>query len=240
MKGKKYTTSIMSLVVLCIIIAVGYYGYKKYILPRKHQMTYLIETIKDAKYNVRINKQSLPNSYEGNEFNLNFWIYINDYRYRSHEDKILFARKQDKAEDEGSDNDEPSPLIMLEKNMNHLNIRLNSNNTSNTESPLTTQIPLMESFAPSFNVRKNEYRVENIDLQKWVNINIGVRHYNLDIYIDGKLIKSVLTDGYPVINTGDLDICPGGGFNGFISKVEYSNKLLSTEDVYKRYLMRPE
>lgn len=66
-------------------------------------------------------------------------------------------------------------------------------------------------------------KIENINIQKWVNILVTFNNRTLDVYMNGKLIKSKPFNN--VILTGeineDISITPGGGFGGFISKVQY-------------------
>lgn len=65
--------------------------------------------------------------------------------------------------------------------------------------------------------------IENINIQKWVNILVTFNNRTLDVYINGKLIKSKPFNN--VVLTGelneDISITPDGGFGGFISKVQY-------------------
>lgn len=254
-KIKGFVSGAFKIMFILLLVVGVYYGYNKYKKTINTKRQYLIENITDAKQKKKINKNSIPKSLHGNEFNINFWIYINDYRYRSHEDKIIVMRT--------TEDNPPTPVISLTKNINNLNIILETddystdttlepfenNSTVNPTASVTQSIILpvatramkqdITTTAAAFMLKKNEYSVENIKLQRWVNISVGLSDYNLDIYIDGKMVKSVLTDGLSQSNKGDLVICPGGGFNGFISKLEYSNRILSKDEVYQRYLEGP-
>ena len=65
--------------------------------------------------------------------------------------------------------------------------------------------------------------IENINIQKWVNIITTFNNRTLDVYINGKLVKSKPFNNIIVNGNYDNDvyITPNGGFGGFISKVQY-------------------
>jgi hypothetical protein len=73
--------------------------------------------------------------------------------------------------------------------------------------------------------KRREVIIENINIQKWVNIIVTFNNRTLDTYINGKLVKSKPFDNI-IINQGgkyteDINITPDDGFGGFISKVQY-------------------
>ena len=84
--------------------------------------------------------------------------------------------------------------------------------------------------------------VENIGLQKWINIIVSVNSRNMDTYINGKLVKTtafnnVVNTG--LLNNGDINITPNGGFGGYVSNVEYYPRFITPEkawSIYKRGL----
>ena len=78
-----------------------------------------------------------------------------------------------------------------------------------------------------------------INLQKWVNIIVTINNRSVDIYLNGKLVKTHTFDNVidsTQINKGDLLITPDGGFSGFVSKIQYLPFHISPErawDIYK-------
>lgn len=65
--------------------------------------------------------------------------------------------------------------------------------------------------------------IENINIQKWVNVITTFNNRTLDVYINGKLVKSKPFNNI-IINGNyedDILITPDGGFGGFVSKVQY-------------------
>lgn len=91
-----------------------------------------------------------------------------------------------------------------------------------------------------FEARAGKCIVDDFPLQKWVHVVVSQYNQVLDIYIDGKLRSSCVLPGFPDIVQDDLVISPDGGFGGMISKVEYTNSILSAKDVYNIYSMGPE
>lgn len=85
------------------------------------------------------------------------------------------------------------------------------NGVSNTEIPCVT--------GPA-----KEITVENINMQKWVNILTTVNNRTLDVYINGKLVQTQEFNNVIDVNAfnyGGINVTPGGGFGGFVSKVQY-------------------
>lgn len=186
----------------------------------------LIPYIHDAKTNIKVNEKSVPFSSQGVEYNINFWIFINDYNYRLNEDKIIIQKG----------NQIFNPQVLLEKNSNNIKIILHTQFFKNIDMDSN---PDSETEEESNDENIEEFVVENIKLQKWVNINILLIDNNLDVFIDGKLVTSFVINGYTLINTGSLDICPNGGFNGYITKLRYTNKSLNTSNIFKIYKQGP-
>lgn len=66
--------------------------------------------------------------------------------------------------------------------------------------------------------------VNNIPLQKWVHILVAINSRSMDIYLNGKLVKTEAFEGvinFANINNGGITLCDNGGFGGFISKTQY-------------------
>ena len=217
--------------VICIIISIFiYFLTKKYLVkPRKDiSVKNLIPYIHDAKKELRVAKQSLPKSAQGIEYNLNLWIFLNDYNYRINEDKIIVQRGENRIY---------NPIIMLEKQSNNLKIVVSTNIFSKeSDNEDLSDIEITDDEQED---NQEEFTVNNIKLQKWVNINIGFIDNSIDVYLDGKLTKSFIIRGYPKINSGGLVITPNGGFNGMISNLTYTNKSFSQNKIVTTHKKGP-
>jgi hypothetical protein len=72
--------------------------------------------------------------------------------------------------------------------------------------------------------------VANIPLQTWFSVSVTVFGRNMDIYIDGKLVKSCFLSGVPKPAVGDIQLTPDGGFSGRICGFYHYPKMLTPSD----------
>lgn len=78
--------------------------------------------------------------------------------------------------------------------------------------------------------------INNIPIQKWVNVTATLNDRALDVYLDGKLTRTCIIPNVPVIPTNaDLLITPDGGFKGFTSNIQYNDNAKNPTEVYKIY-----
>ena len=223
---------ILLLVILCVV---GYFLYKHFTNVRKQmsKSKLLVPYIRDASIYKSFSNSSIPQSLSGNEYNINMWLYVNTYSYRLNEDKcILFKGDINSSIINDIDdivNENANPSIWLKKNENTLVIKVGLDTLldSNSGNGIKTDVC--------------EYK--NFPLQKWVNVNVSMRNNVLDIFIDGKLVKSCILKGSPTINSGDIHLCKQGyngyGFNGYISRLEYTNKALDYDSIIDNYKKGP-
>ena len=219
------------ILLLAILGVVGYFLYRYFTNKNKlSNSKLLIPYIRDASIYKQFSKSTIPGSLSGNEYNINMWMYINDYLYRSDEDKcILFKGDIVTTTIYGMDdvvNNAGNPSVWLKAN----------------ENTLVVQVGLDKSYTEGEEKDKCEFK--NVPLQKWVNLNISLRNNVLDIFIDGTLVKSCILKGIPAVKTGDLHVCKPGsdnlsGFNGYISRLEYTNMALDIDAIMNRYKKGP-
>jgi hypothetical protein len=83
--------------------------------------------------------------------------------------------------------------------------------------------------------------IEQVSLQKWVNITAVMAGRTLDIYIDGKLSRSCVFDGMYKVDSDTPTVELGGssGFGGLIGQTRVANFAYSPDQVYKKYLSGP-
>ena len=259
-KKKSYTTLIVILVVLLILAILVYVAYR-YINHKKITGVVtkeIIPFIYDAKKITRYSYGSLPISTEKNSYNYNMWIYINDYDYRSGDDKCVLM----KGTTVGG-NDEVNPGIYLLKNTNTLRIKVSldtlyKNTTCENENKIKNEEIIVENnndyYLGSENGNGDAALIENFSdidsntdycdikyfpLQKWVSLNVALTNNIVNISIDGKLVKSCTMKGAPQVLNRDLLVSPNGGFNGFIANLKVSSKELNPNEIYNIYKSGP-
>ena len=96
--------------------------------------------------------------------------------------------------------------------------------------------PHTNNFVIMMNTFKNiqeEIIVEDIPLNKWINIIIRVENHNLDVYINGTIVKRHILNSVPKQNYGDVFVSMNGGFNGYKSSLRYWNTALNIREIQK-------
>tara|TARA_B100000787_G_scaffold170220_1_gene164922 strand:- start:189 stop:896 length:708 start_codon:yes stop_codon:yes gene_type:complete len=227
-KNLNFKKHVLIFTIICIVISIFiYFLTQKYLIkPRKNiSIQNLIPYLHDAKKELRVAKQSIPASTQGLEYNINFWMFLNDYTYRMNQDKVIVQKGEGNI---------VNPVILLEKNSNNLKIKVS---TSYFNSHDETQNNMVDDMEVD---EHEEFIVNNIKLQRWTNINITFVDNSIDVYLNGKLVNSFILKGFPKINSGGLVITPNGGFNGRISNLLYTNKGFSFKKIYSIYKNGPE
>jgi hypothetical protein len=156
------------------------------------------------------------NASEGIEFTWSVWIYIDDLTYNSGQYRCVFykgndyAKNPDKENSQGLNFPNNAPGLYLAPNTNSLVVMMNT-----------------------FNVINEEIIINDIPINKWVNVIIRCQNNTLDVYINGSIVKSHHLHGVPKQNYGDVYIAPNGGFSGYISNLWYYNYALGTAEISK-------
>jgi len=158
------------------------------------------------------------NANEGIEFTWSVWIYINDLTYNSGQYRCVFYKGNDYARNPNNNNQDTQGLN-FPNNAPGLYVAPNSNSL----------IIMMNTF----NVINEEIQIDNIPLNKWVNVIIRCQNNTIDVYINGTIIKSHNLHGVPKQNYGDVYIAPNGGFSGYISNLWYYDYALGTNEINK-------
>jgi hypothetical protein len=153
-------------------------------------------------------------------------MYIKDWNYGYGREKPVLLR---------NDTSDPSimnPSVTLHPTDNVLRIKVSI--FPNDESAVSVATP-----APANDPGSAQdvfvCEVPNIPLQSWFSVSMTVFERNLDVYIDGMLVKSCFMNGVPKPAAGDVRISPDGGFSGFVCDVNTVNKMLNPTDAMSFY-----
>ena len=156
------------------------------------------------------------NANDGIEFTWSVWIYIDDLSVNSGVYRCVFYKGNDFASDpnnpenKGLNFPNNAPGLYIAPNTNSLVIMMNT-----------------------FNVINEEIQINDIPINKWVNVIIRCQHNTLDVYINGTIIKSHNLHGVPRQNYGDVYVAPNGGFSGYISNLWYYDYALGITEIAK-------
>jgi hypothetical protein len=84
--------------------------------------------------------------------------------------------------------------------------------------------------------------VPEIDLQRWTMVTIVLSGKTIDVFIDGKLSRSCVTESYFKVDpTSDvkLNILDRGGFDGYIANTTVGSYVMNPDEIYRTYLSGP-
>lgn len=158
-----------------------------------------------------ISANDLPENTQAGNYTYSMWFYIHDWNKRYGESKTILQRGDDNAES--------------------LKVSLGE-----TENNITVKIKHFGVIA-SDSDEHHETVVQNIPLQKWVNLTISTFGKSLDIYLNGKLYKTSLLPNPPKPDTEDTPvmITPGGGFSGWTTNFLYTPSPTNPQQAYNIY-----
>ena len=164
-------------------------------------------------------------------FAYSIWFYINDWNYRYGEPKVIFGRMGGKSTSgEGSVSGvsgiNPCPAVVLGPVENNISVSLACFPGEDGSSTSTENNSVVHTCV-----------LANVPIQKWVNLVISVYGRSMDLYIDGKLVRTCLLPGTANINNNaDIHVTPRGGFDGWTSKLQYYPNSLNPQEVWNIYV----
>lgn len=85
----------------------------------------------------------------------------------------------------------------------------------------------------TFDKIKEEIVIEDIPLNKWICVVIRIENHNLDVYINGVIVKRHKLASVPKQNYGDVFASMNGGYNGFTADLKYWNYALNVREIQK-------
>jgi hypothetical protein len=191
----------------------------------------------------------LPAIYEGGEYCVNTWLYINDYSVRRGLNKHVLSI---------GGSSYLTLAVFLGPYKNTLSVRVHTKDAGNgvlvagsSPSPQGAaddlSIATVQTIFTSVqtdNGLLNGTRpcdIPTIDMQKWVQLTVCLNGKTVDVYLDGKLTRScILPATYKVDKSNlALRVCEYNGFGGFVSNVSAYNYALNPEQVWRLYMAGP-
>ena len=85
----------------------------------------------------------------------------------------------------------------------------------------------------------NTIIVENIPLQRWFQLVVVTTETAMEVYVDGKLYRTIVLKSLPKTNSMPLFVNLNGGFDGMINELRYYPYPLRYIDVYNMYARGP-
>ena len=155
------------------------------------------------------------NENAGVEFTWSVWIFIENLQYNSGKYRHIFHK--------GNVNPSPDDNGLNFPN-NAPGLYIAPTTTQNSTELHNNLVVIMNTYSTI----NEEVTINDVPLNKWVNVIIRCRNKSLDIYINGTITKSTELMGVPKQNYGDVYVAMNGGFAGYISNLWYYNYALGT------------
>ena len=171
-------------VLLFVIIVVLLYIVVKYVISDVNTLTGLVS----AQTMQKIDASNLASSSSAgatSNYSYSIWFYIDDWNVKYGEPKVVFGRMASEV-----DKKQPCPLVSLAPLENNIIVSLAIYPGQDT-APIDDTTSTTDSTA----VTIHKCMVANVPIQKWVNLLISTYGRTLDIYIDGKLVRTCVLPG---------------------------------------------
>lgn len=193
---------------------------------------YTLQNMQDGKTSSTISASSLATNggVPSSNFAYSTWFYINNWNYRYGEPKVIFGRMgspstQGQGSVDGVSGLDPCPAVVLGAVENNISISLGCYPGINQQ-PTT----------PGGKTVVHTCSVSNVPIQKWVNLVVSVYGRSMDVYIDGKLVRTCLLPGVASVNSSsNIYVTPNGGFDGWTSKIQYYPNSINPQEAWNIY-----
>ena len=157
------------------------------------------------------------NQDKGMEFTYTIWLFINSLSFDGGKAKHIFHKGSGKQLDKTGNPTNVAAGIYGPNHAPGLYISPDSNSL----------LVYMNTFQ---NVIE-KVEINDIPLNKWVNVAIRVEGKNMDVYINGTIAVRHVFTSIPKQNYGNLFVNLDGGFDGFVSDLWYHDYALSGTEV---------
>lgn len=187
----------------------------------------LAPSFHDASSSALIKGKDAPlSSQNEGGYGMQWWMYVKDWNYGYGKKKSVVKRS------DSTSGAVMNPHISLHPTDNTLQISVSVFPATEGGASKSTPAPAGHSGSTD-DVFVCE--VPNIPLQTWFAVSVTVFGRNLDVYIDGKLVKSCFLSGVPKPAVGDISLTPDGGFSGRICDFYHYPRMLTPADTATFY-----
>lgn len=180
----------------------------------------------------------------GVEFSYSMWLYIENINksnyqcifYKGDQPNDL-ARQQQEQEREQEQKERETKGE--QRNDNNMNRKEDNNTLFNDFSNCCPGLFLqpnkntIQLVMNSYNMIGETITVDNLPLNKWVNLIITVQQKTVHIYVNGSIAASHTLHGLPKQNFGNIYVGQAGGYDGYLSNLYYYDHSLSLGEIGK-------
>jgi hypothetical protein len=211
----------------------------------------------------------VPYIYSGGEYTVSTWIYVTKWDNLGNKPFLTLA---------GGGNLYNTLVLFLGKNTNKLGVRVSYSVSGSSNacaglltipgSPCITgnvasEYTNMLNYSTNSNLPSNSAEtsqgytddvmpmadIEEVNLQRWVNITVVLMGRTVDVYVDGKLSRSTVLPGFfksdgenntsGATNTQTMRLGEDKSFNGYLGMTRAANVAYTPDRVYANYQQGP-
>lgn len=190
----------------------------------------------------------IPALYKGGEYSVSIWIYIANWGTNANKNKTFLTI-------DGGGSEFNTLQMYMGASTNKMGIRV-STQSPNSKNPklftgtgqnATIQSTLNAGQASPYSDGEQDFLqgdLQSVDLQKWVHVCVVLSGRRLDVYMDGKLTRSVvLSSMFDVDGNGTtykMKVGGPNGFGGLIGQINAANFAYTPDRVWALYNNGPE
>jgi hypothetical protein len=168
----------------------------------------------DSPKNAHI-ETSITSYNPSSSYSISLWMYINDWNDKLGATKNLCKRTLTQG---------TSPNIYLDSYKNQVKIEFMTIPKSGDGSTGDLEGPIV---------------IQDISIQKWVNLVVCFDSNKVDTYVNGKLVNTTISSNPqatpPVNGDSPPEFTFGNGFTGYLSNTRYYPRFLSPQEVWSIY-----
>jgi hypothetical protein len=185
----------------------------------------MLSTLYDATTTSTISAGNVPLSDQTQgAYGMQWWMFVKDWNYGFGAQKSVLVRS------DPTNSSVVNPKVTLHPTENTLQVTVSlfSDGTAQAGTPVA---------AGSGSATEDVYvcEVADIPLQDWFAVGVSVYGRNLDVYINGNLVKTCFLPGVPKPAAGNVQLTPGGGFSGYMCGLTSVSRMLTPGDASSFY-----
>jgi hypothetical protein len=180
---------------------------------------------------------------QGGEYTISFWMYVTSWEYNNSKPKSVMQIYDSRITDHSL------LTAILYAHEPKMMIRAYTPGTAAAGVDYTSNANFAAlvanasaEIASSSGLEMPMCDIQDIDMQRWINVTISVNGRIMDVYYDGKLARSCVL---PDVTAGSMDgqqsvvIGDKGGFGGKVSGIQFFAYALTPDRIYSIYQAGP-
>jgi len=190
----------------------------------------------------------IPALYKGGEYSVSIWIYIANWGTNANKNKTFLTI-------DGGGEQFNTLQMYMGASTNKMGIRVSTQSPNSKNRKLFTGTGTNASIQTALNAAQSspytdgeqdfmQGDLQSVDLQKWVHVCVVLSGRRLDVYMDGKLTRSVVLNSmFDVDGNGTtykMKVGGPNGFGGLIGQINAANFAYTPDRVWALYNNGPE